>query len=78
VRTELAEHVRGPGDLLVDLREAGYFSSAGVAMLVEAAALARTHGVGLSVAVMAGSRAERVIHVTGLAESLTIELHRPG
>jgi anti-anti-sigma factor len=72
VRTSLLEQLHGPGDLVLDLRGAGYVGSAGVELLVEATMTGRAHGVHVSVLVQHGSRAARVIDLTGLSTELMI------
>ena len=54
--------------LTVDLTEVGYLSSAGVALLAEAAGLAPT----LSIVVAAGSAPARVCALTGLATAVPV------
>ena len=55
--------------LTVDLTEVGYLSSAGVALLAEAAGLAPT----LSIVVAAGSAPARVCALTGLATAVPVQ-----
>ena len=61
-----------PGPLVVDLRDVGYVSSTGVALLVELATTAREHGSRLSVRVAAGSPLARVLDLTGLRAALPV------
>jgi anti-anti-sigma factor len=72
-RTRLLELADAPGELVIDLRGAGYFSSAGVGLLVEVADRARRHGARASVLVSPGSSAARVIAVTGLDDTLPVQ-----
>jgi anti-anti-sigma factor len=62
----------GPGRLAVDLHDAGYVSSAGVALLVEVCARARARGTSLTLRVAAGSPAARVLELTGLRSTLPV------
>ena len=62
----------GPGRLVVDLHDAGYVSSAGVALLVELSARARARGTSLTLRVTAGSPAARVLELTGLRSTLPV------
>jgi anti-anti-sigma factor len=71
VRTALLDAL-GPGRLAVDLHEAGYVSSAGVALLVELSARARARGTSLTLRVTAGSPAARVLELTGLRSTLPV------
>ncbi|MGZ8750165.1 MAG: SpoIIE family protein phosphatase, partial [Pseudonocardia sp.] len=57
--------------LTVDLTDVGYLSSAGVALLAEAAGLAPA----LSIVVAAGSAAARVCALTGLATAVPVREH---
>ena len=62
----------GPGGLAVDLHDAGYVSSAGVALLVELSTRARTQGTPLQLLVTAGSPVARVLDLTGLRSALPV------
>jgi anti-anti-sigma factor len=57
------------GPLIVDLTGVGYLSSAGVALLAEASAIA---GEALSIVVTPGSAPARVLELTGLATALPV------
>jgi anti-anti-sigma factor len=61
-----------PGELVVDLRDTGFVSSTGVALLVEVATAAREHGARLSVRVAPGSPLARVLDLTGLRAALPV------
>jgi anti-anti-sigma factor len=61
-----------PGELVVDLRDTGYVSSAGVAMLMELTAAARHRGTALAVQVAPGSPLARVLELTGLGAVLPV------
>ena len=61
-----------PGELVVDLRDTGYVSSAGVALLMELTATARHRGTVLAVRVAPGSPLARVLELTGLAAVLPV------
>ncbi|MGZ8750003.1 MAG: SpoIIE family protein phosphatase, partial [Pseudonocardia sp.] len=62
----------GSGRLAVDLHDAGYVSSAGVALLVELSTRARARGTSLTLRVIAGSPAARVLELTGLRSTLPV------
>ncbi len=62
----------GSGRLAVDLHDAGYVSSAGVALLVELSTRARAQGTSLTLRVIAGSPAARVLELTGLRSTLPV------
>jgi anti-anti-sigma factor len=62
----------GPAGLTVDLRETGYVSSAGVALLVELATRGRAEGASLTLRVSAGSPVARVLELTGLRTVLPV------
>lgn len=61
-----------PGELVVDLRDTGYVSSAGVALLMELTATAEDRGTVLAVRVAPGSPLARVLELTGLAAMLPV------
>jgi anti-anti-sigma factor len=69
VRAALRAALR-PGELVLDLYDTGYVSSAGVALLVELAAAAREHDTALALRVAAGSPLARVLDLTGLGAVL--------
>ncbi|WP_433285408.1 SpoIIE family protein phosphatase [Pseudonocardia sp. CA-142604] len=62
------------GPLVLDLTGVGYLSSAGVAVLAEASAIA---GDGLSIVVASGSAPARVLELTGLADALPVVTAAP-
>jgi anti-anti-sigma factor len=62
----------GPAGLHVDLCDADYVSSAGVALLVELSAAARAQGNPLQLRVSAGSPVARVLELTGLRSTLPV------
>jgi anti-anti-sigma factor len=76
VRNALLAELSSPGEVVMDLRQAGYLSSAGVGLLAEAAATSQRRGIQLSVLLTPGSSAARIITLTGLDGSLTVRLDR--
>jgi anti-anti-sigma factor len=70
-RPALLRAVR-PGQLVVDLHDTGYVSSAGVALLVELAARAGEQGTRLTVRVAAHTPLARVLELTGLRTTLPV------
>jgi anti-anti-sigma factor len=56
----------------VDLRETGYVSSAGVALLVELATTGQKQGARLAMRVAPGSPLARVLELTGLGAVLPV------
>jgi anti-anti-sigma factor len=72
VRSRLLD-ATGPAELVVDLRDTGYVSSAGVTLLVELAATARDRDTTLVVRVAPGSPLARVLDLTGLRAVLPVD-----
>jgi anti-anti-sigma factor len=68
----LAAVTEGPSELVIDLRETGFVSSSGVALLVQLAARARERDVVLVVRVAEGSPLARALDVTGLRATLPV------
>ena len=74
LRADVLAALGSPGtEAVVDLRPVGYLASAGVGLLLEAAAAAREAGSRIRVRVAGGGAAERVLGLTGLAEGLQLE-----
>ena len=67
----------GPGPTTVDLTGVRYLSSAGVALLAEAAGLAGAAGRAVSLVVAAGSAPARVLELTGLDTVLPVAVQEP-
>jgi anti-anti-sigma factor len=74
LRPEVLAAVGRPGtEAVVDLRAVGYLASAGVGLLLEAAAAARVAGSRIRVRVASGGGPDRVLGLTGLAGDLQLE-----
>jgi len=71
-RPDLMAAAVGSAPVVVDLREVGYLSSAGVGLLVEVTGTAAARGVPVTIRIAPGTAAARVLWLTGLAATLPV------